>query len=69
MVKQLSTKKTVKGGYPVDTIVTYSCNHGYKQIHTTRYCHPAADWFGDIPTCHQSNQYYLALYLNNLNRV
>ena len=50
-------RSPVNGRYPMNTIASYSCNYGYKEIKNTRYCHPSTNWFGDIPTCGLSNEY------------
>ena len=59
-------KNAVGGRYPVDTVVTFTCNSGYSLSgSSTRKCQTSGHWNNNSPTCNRSNKNYIIL----LNRM
>ena len=56
------------GKYPVDTTVSFTCNHGYKRAgSTSSTCQTSGTWNQQTPTCTQSNDKqipFLYIYFN-----
>ena len=47
----------VNGGYPVDTMANFMCNHGYRKIGSkSSTCQSSGNWNQQTPTCMQSNE-------------
>ena len=47
---------TVDGGYPVDTVATFSCNSRYSRSgSSSRTCQTSGNWNQETPTCNLSN--------------
>ena len=59
-------KNAVGGRYPVDTVVTFTCNSGYSLSgSSTTKCQTSGQWNNNSPTCNRSNKNYIIL----LNRM
>ena len=45
------------GGYPVDTTVSFTCNHGYRRTGSaSRSCQTSGNWNQQTPSCIQSKR-------------
>ena len=52
------------GRYPVDTRVSFTCNHGYRRTGpTSSTCQTSGNWIQQSPTCRQCNGTNRLFYL------
>ena len=48
----ITTKLLTAKGYPVDTVLQFTCLHGYELVGTNmRYCDGKGQWSNSNPTC------------------
>ena len=57
----------VNGRYPVDTVASYTCDHGHSLIgSSSRTCQTSGNWNNQNPTCNQgyhNNAYFIQEFL------
>ena len=57
----------VNGRYPVDTVASYSCHHGYSLTGlSSRICQTSGNWNNQNPSCNQGNHSKMYFYTNLL---
>ena len=63
-------KSPVNGRYPVETVASLSCHHGYSiSGSNSRTCQTSGNWDQQTVTCNQSNQNKLYITLNYAARI
>ena len=63
-------RNSVGGKYPVDTVVTFTCNSGYSRSgSSTRKCQTSGNWNSNSPTCNKSNNNLIILLISCTQRL
>ena len=58
-----SASPLTNGGYPVDTVIYWTCNYGYSLsgLNAT-FCETSGQWHLPTPTCNKSNENKMLIY-------